>query len=58
MIELKNTEQESERSLPCAGDHAPRQYPFRTSVALTAKLLIIAGSVFVFIWMLDVLLAP
>jgi hypothetical protein len=55
---LKNTEQESTSSFPSAGDHGPRQYSFRTSAALTAKLLIIGGSVLASLWVIDFLLAP
>jgi hypothetical protein len=58
LLAFKDTEQESGRSLPSAGDYAPRQYSFRTSAALTAKLLMIGGSVLASLWIIDVLLAP
>lgn len=42
---------EETRPLPSADDYAPNKYSFRTSAALTVKLLIIATSVFVLLWM-------
>jgi hypothetical protein len=56
LLEFKNSELESGGAVRSTGDHTPRQYSFRTSAALTVKLLIIGGSVLAFLWMLDVLL--
>jgi hypothetical protein len=54
----ERTKEESRLSPASAEDYAPRQYSFRSSAVMTVKLLIIGGSVFALLWMLDSLLVP
>jgi hypothetical protein len=51
-------EEQTRRSGPTAEDYSPRQYSFRTSAAITVKLLAIGGAVLALLWTLDTFLAP
>jgi hypothetical protein len=55
-LEVKDTERQSGNFDSRSEDYAPRQYSYRTSAALTAKLLIIGGAIFALLWVIDVLL--
>ncbi|MDQ2776625.1 MAG: hypothetical protein M3Y57_17160 [Acidobacteriota bacterium] len=54
---FERTPEEGRTSLPSTENYALQQNSFRSSAALTIKLLLIGGGLFGLIWMLDTFLA-
>jgi hypothetical protein len=55
LLQPRMSPEETRRAMAPDQSYSPRQYSFRDSAVLTAKVLGIAGALLAVIWMLDVL---